>query len=300
MVAWAVIIPAAISAISSLSQHAQGQAGIESQQAWRAYNANMQLRTTFNNVLARNQLAQMNANAALAVGQAQAQATLGAAAYNADLIRATSQYNDLLYEEQLTNLWEQEGLDLKLLEMQRAQERGAVIAGQAASGTVIGEGSNEDVLVYQKTQEALDAFVVRHNADKQADSIMNARARNLWEGESQANKVRYEGQLSATVAMANAGIQALTGLGTAQISGQADITSAWSRFLSESLDNQQQTSYANQENNNALTHGLFTSVGQFVSGYYASKSPDISTPGTSLLSQNRPVSNAPFGVRPGV
>ena len=300
MVAWVALIPAAISAISTVSQYSQQTSGIKTQSAWQSYNANMELMTTFNNARSKNQLVQINAQAALSLGKAQASAILGAAAYNAEVIKSTSMYNDLLFEEELATVWEQEELDLKLLELQRAQERGAIIAGQAASGTVIGEGSNEDVLIFQKTQEALDAFVVRHNADKQAARIMNSRARNLWEGEMAAEKVRYEGTLNAAVASTNAGVQALSGLATAQISSQADITSAWNRFMSANYGIEQNVTYSTQQAQNQLTAGLFNAGSQAVSAYYQNKVPDISQPGTSLLSQNRPVSNERFGVSPGV
>jgi len=275
MVAWLAIIPAAISAIDAVSRYSQTSSGIESQSAWRSYNANMGLQTSFNNIISQNQIAQINAEAAISLGKTQAAAALGAAGYNESLLRATTQYNDLLFEEELQSLWEQADLDLKLLEQQRAQERGAIIAGQAASGTVIGEGSNEDVLIYQGTQAALDAFVVRHNADIKAAEIMNARARNLWEGEVQANKIRYEGRLSATVAMANANIGAMTGLAGQMISSQAAQKSAWSNYIAQSYGLNQEQTYSEQQAKNQLTQGLFTSAGQFASAYFAQKEPSL-------------------------
>jgi len=275
MVAWLAIIPAAISAISTISQYSQNKSGIESQSAWRSYNANMGLQTSFRNILAKNQIAQINAQAAIGLGKAQAGAILGAAGYNESITRATVQYNDLLFEEELKGIWEQEDLDLRLLEQQRAQERGIIVAGQAASGTVIGEGSNEDVLIFQRTQAVLDAFVIRHNADIQANEIMNARARNLWEGEVQANKIRYEGSLSASVAMTNASIGAITGLATQLVASEAERTTAWSNFMSQFYGNIQETSYNDQQAQNQLVHGMFSAAGQFASSYFAQKEPSL-------------------------
>ena len=83
------------------------------------------------------------------------------------MIFATTSYNALLQEQELSRLWEDEGLALEQLGAERARERGGIIAEQGASGTVIGEGSNEDVIVSQMTQEAMDATVIQHGADRQ-------------------------------------------------------------------------------------------------------------------------------------
>jgi len=262
-----------ISLVSSFSQSQQQSASGEQSAAWARYNAGMQFNVASGNIAARTQLAMLNAQAGRATASAQASAIMGAAGFNASMVRATTQYNDLLMKEEEDLLWEQMDLDLKLLGQQRAQERGEIIANQAASGTVIGEGSNADVVISQKTQEALDAFVVRHGADVQANKIMNSRARNMWEGEAQVRKIAYEGQLGASVAMANANIAATTGLATAQIQAQADRQSAWYQLMAGMSGANYTQSNAYQQSQNTLTHGLFSAAGQAVSSYYGSKVP---------------------------
>jgi len=284
---WWMAIPAAISLISSISEYSQRNASIGQQSQWATYNANMGFNTTLGNIAARNELAMVNAQMALAAGKVQSSAIAGAAEYNAQIVQAATAYNDLLLEEDLALNWEAMDLDLKLLEQQREQERGAIIANQAASGTVINEGSNYDVLVSQKTQEELDAFVVRHNADIRAADIMNKRAQNLWEGEVTAQKYIYEGQLGAAVASANAQLSAIGQLSNAFISGRAETTSALYKLQSDLYGAKFGLSAAQQQNTNALTQGLFSSMGQAVSAYYANKVPSVTQPGTSLLASDQ-------------
>ena len=110
--------------------------------------------------------------------------------------------------------------------MERERERKTIEANQAASGTLMGVGSNAQVLIDQKTQEELDKFIVKHNADIQASRIQNAKAQNLWLGEMEMLKIGYEGQVSAGVAQANANLQAMGTLATTAISSMADTTTA--------------------------------------------------------------------------
>ena len=285
--AWWMAIPAVISLVSSFSQSSQQAAAGEQAASWARYNANMGYQVASGNIAARTQLAMLNAQAAQTTAQVQAGAIMGSAGFNAAMVQATTRYNDLLMKEEEDLLWEQMGLDLKLLGQQRAQERGEIIANQAASGTVIGEGSNADVVISQKTQEALDAFVVRHNADVQANKIMNARAQNMWQGEAQVRKITYEGQLGASVALANANTAAMTGLASARIQGAADRQSNWYRLMAGLQASNYTQSNAYQQSSNTLTHGLFSAAGQFASSYYANKVPTSSWGSSgSLLAEN--------------
>ena len=283
---WWMAIPALISAASSIYGYTQQKAAAGQQAQWARYNADMGFNTSLGNVAARNELAMVNAKMAMAAGEVQAEALQGAAQFNADVIHATTLYNDLLLEEDLALNWEALGLDLKLLEQQRAQERGAIIANQAASGTVINEGSNLDVIISQRTQEELDAFVTMHNADIRAAQIMNTRAQNLWQGEMQARKAIWEGNLGASVAMANANLSALGQMANAFISGRAETTSAMYKLQSDLYGAQFGLSAANQQAVNGLTQGLFSSMGQAVSSYYSAKTPSVTQPGSSLLASD--------------
>lgn len=261
----------------------QQRAAGRAHQAWAEYNANMALRTAENNAATRNQIALFNAKAALASGDIQAQVSSGVAAYNAGMIQAVTRYNDLLLQEDLSLMWEQNDLDLKLLEQQRARERGALVANQGASGTVIGEGSNADVIVAQKTQEALDAFVMRHSADIKAAKIMNARAQNLWQGEVAAEKTMWEGHLGAAVSLANSRIQAASGLVSERLSSDAAMRTAWSQFQAGMYGGQQARSALNQQAQNTFVDGLFGAGKSAISSAYQYKIAGLEKQRGSLI-----------------
>jgi len=294
-----VVLSAASAAYSSMQQRDYG----ETAEAWQRYNASMQYNVSLDNLFNQALLTQYNAKMALAAGDLKASAIMASADYNVSLLRATTEYNDSLLEEEVSLLWESVDLDLELLEQQRARERGTILANQAASGTVMGEGSNLDVIISQKTQEALDAFIIRHGADIKAKQIQNARAQNLFSGEMQARKIAWEGELGAAVSKSMASIQASSmlmegglrlgaGLQTAEYQRQAGMYGA------------SMTGYEwDQRSWSTLVQGMFSAASRGVSAYYGSKAPvgqDFSNPGTSPFATSRPQSNAPFGINPGV
>ena len=116
---------------------------------------------------------------------------------------------------------------------------------------------------------------------------MNKRAQNTWEGEMTARKYIYEGKLGAAVASANAQLSALGQLSNAFISGRAETTSALFKLQSDLYGAKFGLSTAQQQNANALTQGIFSSMGQAASAYYANKIPSAAQPGTSLLASDQ-------------
>ncbi len=249
------------------------------QQAWSMYNARMQYDVALGNIFAQTMLANYNANLAMQAGQIRAGAILDTAAYNSGIIRNTVDYNDTLLEEELSLMWEASELDLMLIEQQRARERGTMVATQAASGTVIGEGSNADVIVDQKTQEALDTFVIRHGADIQASKIQNARAQSRWQGEVQIQKTLWEGELGAYVTMANASLQASGIRTSAAVSGLANMQSAKFGLQSAFFGQEMASSAFSANNTQNLVSGMFSAAASGASAYAA-----MSTPQTTNLS----------------
>jgi hypothetical protein len=219
------------------------------------------------NINSQMMLGIFNMSQQLKAGQMKAKVAQAHTQYNVSLIRQTMNYNDNLLEQEETRLWESMGLDLKLLEKQRSRERGSIVGKMAASGTTIGVGSNKDIVVEQKTQEALDAFVITHNADLQAAKIKNARAKNEWQGNMEIQKTIYNGEMGTYVDLTNAR-NAATSIGMqTMISGQAGIDTS-NYALASGMSGAEQRFNANgaqiQQN---FTAGMFSAASSAVSAY---------------------------------
>ena len=254
-------------AVSAMSQKAAG----ENAAAWQQYNAEMEYHNAQVNI--KNQTAITEANAtALAMQTGMDNSSLLADMdMNSQLIEATTMYNDSLFEQDLVNNWEAAGLDLKLLQQQRMRERGSMEAQQAASGTIMASGSNAQVIVDQKTQEALDAFVINKNADLRANEILNARAKNLYEGEMALRKLEYEGKQVVNRNTTNAKMQ-LAHMETSQ--NLANISAETNARMGKSSANSNAEitrGNANAQATNTLAQGLFQGAASGVNSYYADK-----------------------------
>lgn len=297
-------VPMAISAASAIANRASSSSQNKNQAAWNRYNAESQYGIdTLNNSTALA-LGQMNAALAMKAGDVNAALALHSgkidslvaqrtADYNAAMLTATAQYNDSLLESELSSMWETAELDLMLLDNQRQVERGQIVAEQAASGTVIGEGSNADVLIDQRTQAELDAFVVRHNADVQAASISNARAQGMWEAQVGVQHTIWQGQMESYYAVANSeiraqGIKANAALDSAAMGASSSIN-YWAGTQSANLRRQAGIAGASLNYNqnqqtisNNFVQGMFSAAASGASRYYQYKQTNGSQ-GSSLL-----------------
>ena len=298
-------VPMAISAVGSMVNRSSSNAQNRTQASWNQYNVNSQYNIdTMNNATALA-LGKMNASLALGAGNVNAALALMSgkldsemarktADYNAAMITATAQYNDSLLESDLSSMWESAELDLMLLDNQRQVEKGQILAEQAASGTVIGDGSNADVVVNQQTQAELDAFVVRHNADIQAAAISNARAQGMWEAQVGVQHALWQGEMESYYATANSqiraqGIKANAALDAASI-GATSSLNYWAGTQSANLRRSAgiagvQTSYSQNKQaiSNNFVQGLFSAAANGASRYYEYK-PTTGQAGSSLLS----------------
>ena len=271
MGAWAIAIPAVIGVASAAYGAISGKNQNDYQQAVNSYNAQMGYRSDLANIAASSLLNQVNMNMVLSSGRFDAEMARWNAEFNSMLITETLEYNDSLFEAELRDLWDSIGLDLQLLESQRSREKGEIIADQASSGVVIGEGSAADIIIDQKTQEALDVLVIRHGAEIQAAKISNARAQSLWEGNLQVRRVIWEGETNAMVSLANA---TMTASGLAAQGGIEAITrrkSADYSLLSAATGATYQYSANKTQIQNNLMSGLFNTAGQAASSYFSSK-----------------------------
>lgn len=286
MAFWFLAASAAVSMISQSSQNS-------SQKSWNKYNTAMNYGNNMNNLHAQAGIAKMNAAAQMAGAQMQAEITMAQAEKNAHIVMMTTEYNDALYEQELGLMWEGAELDIKNLETQRARERGTMEAAQSVSGTVMGEGSNADAIVEQKTQESMDTFVLRHGADIQASKINNARAQSRWQGTTEALSILYDGEMGAFLTKNNAAISAAAGLAQANISYQAGAQSAANEYVSGMSGANMQYSQNQTKIGGDFLQGMFGAASQGISSSYGKSTvtgnvPNVSsqTSGASLGGQS--------------
>ena len=312
---WAWAIPAGLQALGAISGRANARSQNSNQLAWNQYNAGMQRGVDkLNNKTmvalgmanANGQMAAGKINAALAIkaGEINAQTELMVAdfnsrqiemiaAYNSSIIGATALYNDSLLEDELDMMYEAMDLDLLLMDNQRAVERGAIEGQQAGSGVVMGQDSAAEVLIDSETQGALDAFVVRHNADQEARKISNARAKGIWEAQMSLHQTHWQGQMEsfatrtnaqfrASNIMANAGLQAQGALANAasgaastmaqtQIQSKANMLSSDYRYQAGMAGANMQYSQNNQQIQNNFIQGMFGAATTGAASYFAYK-----------------------------
>ena len=189
---WWMAAAAAVSAVASASS-ASKSAKAQAQAA--AYNAQTSFSTDITNLQLSSRINQMNIDTAFATSDFQNELAESAATFAADTIKFTALHDDLLYEEDIKSVWAQNNLDTELLEQQRLRERGQMVAQQAASGTVVGQGSNADAVVDQMTQEAMDKFILRTGAHVKAAQITNQRVQSLWKAEQEVSRITYQTNL---------------------------------------------------------------------------------------------------------
>lgn len=262
------LIPAAISAVGAISSAVSGRAQSENQQAWSEYNATMQNQIDRSNIESQTMLGMFNAVSSMQAAQKSSESIASTASYNASLIAATTEYNNSLLSQDLEEMWEASGLDLAHLEQQRAQERGGLRAQIAASGTVIDEGVNKDLVVNQMAQEKMDAFVIGRNADLKAASIQDQIAENVWKGQMEVEKTIWEGQMASYNLRTDTQTQVMSGLANTLISRGANQQSADLSYKAGMAGAQLTGSQNSIKIQNNLTSGLVSSVGQGVSAYY--------------------------------
>jgi len=114
------------------------------------------------------------------------------ATFNMGLQKQVTEYNTALLLDELPRLMTERDLSLTHIRQQAGRQQGSIVAYQAASGTTIGTGSNLDVVVDNKTQQALDEQVVSLQYQWNVDAIYDAIAKNEWEGQMAIDKMAFE------------------------------------------------------------------------------------------------------------
>lgn len=227
-------IPMVISAVGSAVNYSSQNKQNSNQAAWNRYNAHMSYNADMANIGAMGKIGAMNASAQMAAGRINAQLERSAGeinaraiemttAYNASLINLTTAYNTTLLDDEIAMMWEAANLDILHLENQRAVEKGAIEGQQAGSGVVMGQDSAEDVIVSQQTQAALDTFVVRHNANREAEKIRIQIDENIFNGTLAWQQTMFQGSMDALMTRTNAELRAQGALANAAIGAAATM-----------------------------------------------------------------------------
>ena len=199
---WWVYAGIAAAQLASSYMGGQSKAAAAERSATAAYNASLwnahqTQQIGMFNALTVGSSGRINAAQQLIAGKIQADSLKEIALYNAELTAAATTYNTSLLMDQLPQLMAERDLQFTHIRQTAARQEGSLIAYQAASGTVIGEGSNLDVLVDNRTQAELDMVAVGLNYEWKMDAIYDAIAKNQWEGEQAIKKGLYEAEMQA-------------------------------------------------------------------------------------------------------
>ena len=277
---YGAVIGGVIGGIAGLFTGSSSDAQFKQQQEVARYNALMTYNTNMNNANSRFILNGFNAALSLKTAEINAELTQRSALYNANVIKMTTEYNNNLLEYEQELLWDKFDLDKTLLHQQRERERGAIIARQSSSGVILGDEKSTGALVLNSmTQEALDVFIMRHQADINYTNIENKQAQNVWQGNLAIDKVMYEGAMTAYNRTANARLSAASQLMSGAISYNANTNSAINNLTAQSYGLQTNQSTYDRANTAALVNGLFSAANTVIKNY------DWQPDGGSLLAE---------------
>lgn len=112
--------------------------------------------------------------------------------FNTQTILAAHEFNMDALSEILPELLTQHELDSYYLQQNSARTEGTIQANQAASGTVLNEGSNAAVITDIRTQTALEQTVLNYNLHTKQKSIYDAMAKGTFETQQAINALAFE------------------------------------------------------------------------------------------------------------
>ena len=291
---WTLIAAAVVSAVSAAasaySSYSSNKAANENADAWNAYNTYSNYATNNYNSMMQLSIARFNAAMQAQSGEMQAKSIRTMAETNALIIDKTAEYNDSLLAEEERQLWNSWELDDMLYAISRKSERGVIESVQSASGTLMGQGSNADVVSSQMAQEMLDRFAMKQDADIKASDILNSRLENMYSSDLEIKKVMWEGEMNALAARSNGSLNAVGTLGNAILGGTAAATTNNMQRLANTYSAAIQYDANINQNKAALVSGLFGAATQAASSYFASQSSVGSTGATGTTDATSTVS----------
>ena len=285
---WGAAGGAVVGGIAGLISGGSADAQFENQQAWAQYNARTGYETELYNINMEHKLSMFNANASLLAAGGITDSISKNARYNMGIIGATSLYNFEIQNQELRNIWVAEGLELEQLDTYRRREKGAIIADQAASGTLIEGGSNQDIVIGQQAQRELDKTIIMYNADKRAAGVMNQMAQGLWQGQVAMSQTLYEGDIASYTTRANAAVDAASSIGTSAARGIAGRYNAEQRLYAGQTNIDNERSRYSSQNTQNLIGGLFGAGSTAISAYYNNKTPGGGGTHGTVISNGQP------------
>jgi len=274
---WGALIGGVAGGVLGLVGGSAQDAEQANREAWAAYNNQMSYRTTMRNLEASMAITDMNVNARMAAARMDANSQIAVAEYNMSLIATTTDYNNSLLAADLRRVWKASDLELEQLEMYAARERGSIEANQAASGTVMGEGSNADVIIDQKTLRAMDAAIIQHNADIATADILNSMAKSTWEGQRAIEQTAFNGKMGALRSFSDAAISSSVEVAQAGIGNVAGGISAFRALESGESNIALDRSQFETTNTNNMISGLLQGASTAAGTYYNNKVPGSAT-----------------------
>ena len=293
---WGIVIGGVIGGVAGLISGSSADAQADSQSAWAEYNNIAAYNQSVRNVQSAYDIANYNAEVSLIAADFNAKSVEASSARNAAVILQVADFNDTLLEIQLEALWGDLGLDLELLGQMAAREKGTIVADQAASGTIIGEGSNVDVVTSQQAQRALDANIIMFDADRQAANIQNARTQGRWEAKTAASNVVWEGQQAAYTSRVTTALTTNASRVTSSISSNAQVSSAGAALTSGASSIAVLEGARSTQNTQNLVAGLFQAAGTAAQSYSTTQQTKLLAQQYAAQSNQAPTVSTATGV----
>ncbi len=265
--AWPVIIAAGAAVVGGVMNANTASNNAKSARNSAGWNAYYTQQQAASDNAANNQITMFNMAASMRANQMNIGAAQNLADYNSLLMQSTNAYNQSLYEDELTQIFENEGLDLVYLEKNRKTLLGQTVAAQGSSGTTIGTGTNQDVLNQQSADFALQKMVVEQQYDRQGNAIKNAMAQGTWQTDQAIAKLQYETQLSAYTSTQNTYLQAQSNMMNMMVGNTNRTQNAFNSAQSILQGGSATASAYNSQANQAFAGGIISAAGTAASSY---------------------------------
>ena len=180
------------SLLGGASQAAAYRQSAESAYNTALWNAENIYKTGMDNIMLTGMSGRTNAMQQMMATTLNVKDVQRVAEFNMSLYKQVTEYNTALMLDELPQLLDQYELSITHIRQQGARQEGGIVAYQGASGTVIGTGSNLDVVVDSRTQLALDEYAVGLQYQWQVDAVYDAIAKSEWEGQMAIDKMAFE------------------------------------------------------------------------------------------------------------
>ena len=221
--AWPVVLAIASMAMQ-VGAGVAGKKAAKNQAAWNDYyareNAAAARETGKWNADVVKQTAEFNNALAMSVTGMEVESTLAIAKYNAALRVSLADYNAEVLENEAKYVAESADLDVDLLNLATKQYIGSARNSYAGAGIRLDEGTTKDMIVDARTQQELQTFIIRHNADVEMTRLVNASSMGRWQGEMEAATILFDAKMTGQTALAK------TQLGVLSSTMQAETDSA--------------------------------------------------------------------------